>query len=105
MKYLQETGIILDSFKDMLHVVDGFPGHVEFPKEVIWGLHEKSGGIVYCLAHTHPPGMTHISGEDKTTLEGWARALYPFPIRMSVTTQTNSHEFTTTVFLAIYESY
>jgi hypothetical protein len=45
-----------------------------------------------------------MSGEDLTTLQGWARALYPFPIRMSVTTQMQGNTFRTTTFLGMWES-
>lgn len=110
MRYKNETGIILSPDRDVLHIVDGHPGHVEFPKSVIWGLHQKQPGSVYWLAHTHPLGVPNLSNEDLTTLQGWARALYPFPVRMSVTTQMRDggspfkNQFMTTRELAIWES-
>lgn len=110
MKYKHETGIILSPDRQVLHVVDGHPGHVEFPKSVIWALHQKNPGSVFWLAHTHPTGIPSLSSEDITTLQGWARALYPFPIRMSVTAQRHDGRspfdnlFSTTRELAIWES-
>lgn len=92
MKYLQESGAIISHGNNILHMVLGEPGKTEFPEETIWALHKNSPGCIYALAHVHPPAMPQLSGRDKLTMKTWARALYPFPIRMTTITETGSGE-------------
>lgn len=89
MKFRREAGAIITPNHDVLHLVIGTPGATEFPEETIWKLHKQAPGCVYALAHVHPPGMTGLSGRDRTTMRAWARALYPFPIRMTTITEVN----------------
>lgn len=87
MKFHQEAGAIITGSGDILHLVMGEPGKTEFPEETIWNLHQKAPGSVYALAHVHPPGMSQLSGRDRLTMRTWARAMYPFPIRMTTITE------------------
>ena len=91
--YKQETGGIISPNKNILHLVDGTAGSVEFPAELIIQLHKESKGIVYCLAHVHPPSMTEMSGLDEEMLRGWTIALFPFNVRLSVISQTEGWTF------------
>ncbi len=90
--YKRETGMIISQFNKPLAVIDGEGGHVDFPEEMIKRLHELSPGIIFELAHTHPPGIFEPSGRDKQTMYTWAFALYPFPVRLSVFSYDNSLE-------------
>ena len=92
MKYLRESGAIISMGNNILHLVDGEPAKTEFPEETIWALHQRAPGCVYALAHVHPPAMPQLSGRDKLTMKTWARALYPFPIRMTTITEIASGE-------------
>lgn len=103
MKFKQESGCILAPDKRILHLVDGHPGYVDFPAGVILSLHKQSPGIVYALSHVHPNGMTGLSSTDEGTMRAWARAIYPFPIRMITITSYN-YEFIETCYLGILES-
>lgn len=103
MKFKQETGAIIAPDKRILHLVDGYPGHVDFPAEVISELHKQSPGIVYALSHVHPDGMTGLSSTDEGTMRAWARAIYPFPIRM-ITITCYDYHFFETCYLGILES-
>lgn len=85
-KFQKETGVIIDDHNSALAVIDGSMGAVEFPPEFIWQLHRARPGVVFELAHTHPPGMNDLSARDRKTLKTWTFALYPFPARLSVTT-------------------
>jgi len=87
MKFQRESGAIVSNSESILHLVMGDPGKVEFPEEVIWSLHKQAPGCVYSLAHVHPPQMPQLSGRDKTTMRAWARAMFPFPIRMTTITE------------------
>lgn len=104
MKYSHETGIILSYTKDTLHIVDGFPGHVVFPRELLWAMHSQHKGFIYALAHTHPDGLTALSHEDETTLRALSQSLAPFPLRMMTIAQVEENVFQTTVYLGVYQS-
>lgn len=86
MNYITETGAIISDTGKILSFIDGTPGSVEFPEEMIWKFHKDQPGKVFELAHTHPTGMTNMSSRDEKTLKTWAFALYPYPIRLSVIT-------------------
>lgn len=103
MKYIKEVGAVMDRDDKILSFVEGSPTHVDFPEELIWQLHKMSPGIVYKLAHTHPPGMTELSGRDEKTLKTWGIALYPFPIRMSTITINTDGYFIETVYTCFVE--
>lgn len=90
MKFIKETGALIDSHGHILAFYDGTPGMVEFSSEILWELHQKSPGIIYGFAHTHPPGMKELSHEDMTTLQSWCQTLYPFPFRFIVFTLTET---------------
>lgn len=103
-KYRNEMGALISDTNQMLHLADGNAGSVDFPEEVIWALHKTRPGLVFKLAHTHPPSMANLSGRDRQTLKTWAFALYPFPIRMSTITQVGEYEFMETTYFARLES-
>lgn len=92
MKFLNETGAIIDPHGHILHITEGEKYMVVFPQQLLHDLHKKSPGSVYLLAHTHPPGMTQLSHEDITTLKAQALAMYPFPARMSTITEVSTEE-------------
>ncbi len=102
-KYRNEMGAIIDGNNRLLHMVDGSAGSVDFPEEVIWALHQMRPGLIFKLAHTHPPDMSNLSGRDKQTLKTWAFTLYPFPIRMSTITQIEDYGFLETTYFARLE--
>lgn len=104
MKYITEAGIILAQNRDILTIVDGEPGHVVFPRDLIWSLHMQNKGCIYALVHTHPPGMTNLSHEDETTLKALCQALYPFPLRLMTVTAINDQEYQTTIYLGLLQS-
>ena len=87
--FKREVGALLSPQGHILSIVYGSGGHVDFPIELAWQLHKKQPGIVYAMVHSHPPGMTELSGEDKSTLKAWALTFYPFPMRMGVVTEIN----------------
>ena len=90
MNFIRETGAILSPNRQILHLVDGSATEVVFPQKLTWDLHRASQGCVYAFTHIHPPGMTELSGEDKSTAHAWTVALHPFPFRMITITQINS---------------
>lgn len=106
--YVQETGAILSPNRTSLYIVEGSPGSVDFPPEVIWNLHKAQPGIVFCLSHVHPPEMTGLSGRDEMTLRTWAYSLAPFPARIATIAQTGRApygiSFKETVYLGVLES-
>jgi hypothetical protein len=104
-RFKTENGVIVSNEGHGLHFVTGSPGSVEFPEEVIWGLHQFSPGVIHELAHTHPIGMWELSARDKQTLKTWAYALYPFPARLSVITyMPQQKNFNKVTALGILES-
>jgi hypothetical protein len=104
-KYKTENGVIVSSEGHGLHFVEGNPGAVEFPEELIWDIHKVQPGIIHEFAHTHPIGMWELSGRDKQTLKTWAFALYPFPARLSVLTyMPEAQNFNKVTALGILES-
>ncbi len=109
-KWQNEMGAIVGPNGALLHLVQGTPGHVEFPSELIWQLHKAQPGVVYELAHTHPPGMTELSSRDIQTLKTWCYALSPFPLRMSTITEIQDpknefkRKFRETIYIGLLES-
>lgn len=109
-KWQNEMGAIIAPNGSLLHLVPGTPSHVEFPSELIWKLHKAQPGVVYELAHTHPPGMTELSSRDIQTLKTWCYALEPFPLRMSTITQIDDKggsygkKFLETIYIGLLES-
>jgi hypothetical protein len=104
MKYIRETGAIISENREILSIIDGEVGHVDFPEELIWQIHKRTPGKIFELAHTHPMGMPEASGRDRQTLTTWAFALYPYPVRLSVISYDPEKEwFTKNVYLAILE--
>ena len=106
MTFYKETGLILATNGDILSVLDGTIGNVVFPREMLLEFHEKTPGLVSALVHTHPPDFPHLSHEDKTTLQAWASAFYPYPIRMITICQMgeNKNSFMTSSFYGFLET-
>lgn len=112
MNYQQETGIIISPTKDIIHITDGFPGHVVFPRDLLWALHLQSKGCIYAFAHTHPDGHTNLSLEDETTLRALSQAFSPFPVRLITVArierfnveQQTADRFQTTTYLGMYQA-
>jgi hypothetical protein len=100
----KETGIVLSDREDIVHVTTGSAGSVEFPSEIIWQIHQRTPGYIYCLMHSHPDHMVELSHEDITTLKGWAYAMYPYPIRMGTFCKWENELFVETIYLASLES-
>lgn len=87
MNFKHEVGGIVNEFGETIAIIDGGMGHVEFPWDTIWELHNKRPGYIYKLTHTHPTGMSEMShNRDRITLKAWAWAMHPFPVRLSVVT-------------------
>ena len=84
--YEKETSGIISPDGSLLHYTEGSPANVDFPEDVVLQLHKMSPGIVFNLAHVHPPSFWSLSKRDELTLKTWARTLFPFPVRMSVIT-------------------
>ena len=103
MIFKQEAGAIITQHDRPLTFIDGTPGEVKFPAEFIWEVHQKSPGLLYKLAHTHPPGMKKLSKMDIETMKGWAWALHPYPISMSTVTLDKGHIFTESTFMTFLE--
>lgn len=87
MQYKRETGAILDKFHNIIHLVDGTPGNVYFPQEVLWDLHVSNPGSIFGFSHVHPPGFPDLSHEDQTTLKALCIAFYPWPVRFLTITE------------------
>ncbi len=103
MRFVKEIGGIIDREGHLLHVVEGTPGMVVFPQEILHQLHKDNPGIIQTLAHTHPSGMTELSGEDISTLKAQALWMYPYPIRMSTITWVNG-AFVETRWIGFWEA-
>ena len=84
--FKRETGAVVSVYGDILKIVEGDVGLVHLPSQYIWDIHKKSSGYVWGFIHTHPPGITEMSSTDKSTLEAWAMAFYPFPFNFVVAT-------------------
>lgn len=111
MIFKREVGALVNSQRQILHITDGEPGHTDFPPELVWQLHQQSPGIIYAFVHIHPPSVTQASGLDEELISGWAKALYPFPIRITVIAQIEQGHpdpleipFKETCWLANFES-
>lgn len=104
MKFKSEWGAILGPDDNILRLIEGGPGNVKFPQEIIWQLHKQRPGSVYTIAHTHPPGFNTLSTMDMTLFEAWAWALYPFPLRMSLITDVSILGYTRNDWLGQLES-
>lgn len=102
-KFNFEAGAVISKDGDVLTYVEGDFGHVDFPEQFIWAVHQKFPGYIDKLAHVHPPGMIELSSRDKQTMKTWVFTLYPFPIRMSTITLTGEGLFTETTYLALLE--
>lgn len=103
MKYLNEMGAIIGSNNQILRLIKGNPGSVDFPAPLIWQFHQQTPGCIFSLAHTHPSGFDELSKTDKKMFEAWGWALYPWPIRMHVITQVGNY-FVSKCFLGQLES-
>lgn len=103
MIYNQEAGAIINQYNQAVSFVAGNPGSVNFPTETIWNLHKHSPGYVQKFAHTHPPKMKNISSTDEKMMRGWAIAIHPFPIYMSVITMADNRIFIEKTFMAFLE--
>ncbi len=104
LKFLHESGAVIGGSREVITMVDGEWGSVDFPEELIWKIHKENPGMIVELAHTHPPDMYQASPRDLQTLKTWAYALYPYPIRLSVISgQPDGSNFKRTVYLAILE--
>lgn len=107
MRYQTETGIILKGNLDraeIMQVVDGNPGSVDFPAEALLQFHKDNPGIVYCLAHTHPPQMYNLSKRDQLTLKAWAITFSPYPARISTIAHVEGDVFRVSIYLGILET-
>jgi hypothetical protein len=104
MKYISEYGAIVDRDGNLINIIEGNPGMVVFPQDLLYLLHKKSPGSAFLLAHTHPPGMTQLSGEDISTLKAQALWMYPFPARMCTITEIFTDYFQETIFMGYWES-
>ncbi len=91
MKFLQETGAIINPQNQILRLVDGNFVSVEFNPEIIWTFHKQSPGSVFAFCHTHPIGMDTLSRTDLIMFKGWGWALYPWPVRMFLITIKNGN--------------
>ena len=92
MRFIRETGAILNPQRAILHIVEGTAGMVIFPQEVTWNLHKSSPGVIYAFSHVHPDGMTMLSHEDETTLKAWVLAMFPYPMRIITITLKGKHK-------------
>lgn len=107
--FIQETGALITEQGKILTIIDGTPGSVDFPPDIIWNYHKMSPGMIYALSHVHPPHMTNLSARDKLTLKTWAHAIFPYPIRIITISETRAinerHiQVTETCFLGVLES-
>lgn len=91
--YNKEAGVLLSENDKPLLYVTGDAGHVTFPSEAVWKIHKNRPGYVFKFVHTHPIGMNEASGLDKSMLTNWAKAFYPFPVRLSVMNVINDYNF------------
>ena len=89
MKFIRETGAILNQNKQIIHWVIGSSAEVLIPQELIWKIHKASPGCVFAFSHFHPPGMTELSNIDKSTLRAWCIAFHPFCFRFITVTEVN----------------
>ena len=89
MEFKREVAMLISNDNLPLVTVFGSGARVDFPIEYAWELHQQSlkfkmPGIIKTMAHSHPPGFTGISEEDRTTLKTWTIAFAPYPIAMDV---------------------
>jgi proteasome lid subunit RPN8/RPN11 len=70
---LRERAAVLLSSGRLVRWVEGGAAHVEF--DGAWALaREEARGDVAGFFHTHPPGVTSMSGRDRRTMQAWAIA-------------------------------
>lgn len=103
INYKHEAGMLVSENDTAINIITGGVGHVDFPEELIWDLHKHRPGYLLKLAHTHPPRMDNPSARDIQTLETWAWALYPFPIRLSVITLWDRDKFVEKSYMTIIQ--
>lgn len=101
MKYLKETGALINMDGDLMHLFEGNAGSVNFDPQLIWDLHKNSPGTIYAICHTHPPGMIQPSSIDKEMLKGWVYALHPFPVRIIVIAEDDGYIVETCYFAQV----
>lgn len=104
MNFVTETGAILSSEGDILQIIDGSPGHVDFPTEDLLQYHKDRKGSVLALAHTHPPGMYQLSSRDKKLLKAYSICYSPYPARVITIAQVADKLFRVTTYFGHYES-
>jgi len=115
MKFIKEKGIIIDNYKKVISSFLGTPGSVDFPADIIVELHKKAPGCIGRFVHTHPPGIVQLSDTDMNEfMKPWARALHPWPVRLSTVTVTGEfdagawglnriHVFSESIYVAILQ--
>lgn len=104
MRFTNEVGGIVDRDGNLLHIIEGSPGLVVFPQDILYLLHKKNPGIVFNLVHTHPPRMSEMSNEDISTLKAQALWTHPFPARMSVITEIADGLFKESRWMGYWQS-
>jgi len=92
MKFKRETAMVLNEKLIPLTIVLGEPASVVFPDEFIWKFHYAKPGYVKYFVHTHPPGMTEMSEEDRTTLKAWSYAFLPYKLHFWVVCQQEPND-------------
>ena len=102
MGFIKEIGFILLEDDQIISCFDGSAGHVDFPFEMIWKIHQMSPGYIGRLVHTHPPGMRELSQRDEKMMKALALAMHPFPVRMSVITY-EFHRLQEYIYLGVLE--
>ena len=86
MKLKREVALVLNEDMEPLNVTLGKGAFVLFPDEFIWDFHHAHPGYVKYLVHSHPPKMTEMSEEDRTTCKAWCLAFAPYKLNFYVVT-------------------
>lgn len=103
-KFLHESGVIVSDRDNILGLFDGDSVSVKFPFDLIKDLHRLNPGTVKTIAHTHPMGVGRPSQDDFAMIKGYAMALAPFPIKMTVFYLQNPRSISSISYLAQYET-
>jgi len=66
----ERSAVLLDSGR-LVRWREGGPAHVDFDGAWVLRREEKSGDVAG-FYHTHPAGLSGMSGRDRRTMEAWA---------------------------------
>jgi len=85
--FRREIGALIDERGFIWDIIVGDSTNLLYPDQKIWGMSKFAQKII--LAHTHPPYISNMSGEDRSTLLAWSYAL-PNRVEMQIICKVNN---------------